>query len=113
MLSRGWAQLLLDSQEIEIVGREALRPLAPRGAVFGAFDRPRAYLELTKDAVRDLSLDSKHILHRPIPALRPHVGAGLRIDELSGGADALALTLDRAFKHITDFQIAPDLPHVR
>jgi hypothetical protein len=47
---------------------------------------------------------------RAIPTFRPNVSTSLRIDELCGGADALALALDRAFKHIPDLQVASDLP---
>ena len=56
-------------------------PLAPRYPEVGAPDRSRANLELTEDVIRDLGLNGEHVFSRPVPTVRPKMGAGLCIDQ--------------------------------
>lgn len=104
--------MLLDTQKSEFVGRQALWQLSPGSAEIAALDRTRSHFELADDVIRNLGLDGEQVLYRPVPAIRPNVGASLRIDKLRRRADALSIALDRALEHIAYVQIAPNMPHI-
>jgi hypothetical protein len=61
--------------------------------------------------VRHFALHRKHILSESVPALGPEMRCGRAVDQLSGEAQLIALTLDRPLQHIGDVADSTDLAH--
>jgi hypothetical protein len=60
----------------------------------------------------DLVLHVEQIGDRLVEALGPKVSTAFDLDELCVHAKPLAATLDGAFQHIADLQLAADLPEI-
>src|SRR5207247_1103769 len=88
---------------------QAVRPLPS-----GAFDLciTQARLDDADDADRQLVLDSEDVVERSVVTVRPDVGGGPRVDQLSRDANAVPGSPDTAFEDIAHSQLAPDLLHV-
>ena len=108
----GRAQGLLDGEQGEFIGSQAVRMLALGGGQNLALHRTGEDLELADDLLGDVRLDGEQIGGRAIPAIGPDLGPCRGIAQPSGGAELVSLTLDRAFQDEAHGQVAPDLPHI-
>jgi hypothetical protein len=57
-------------------------------------------------------LEFEHVFKQAVVAIGPHMGAGFRVNQLTGDPHAPAGFAYRAFEHITHAQFAPDLLHI-
>jgi hypothetical protein len=60
----------------------------------------------------DLVLHIEEVGDRFVKTLGPEVIAGFGVDQLYVDPKPIAATLHRAFEHVADVQLAPDLLHV-
>jgi hypothetical protein len=89
---------------VEVVWRLAHRPLQ-----LGLSDRRG---DRDRHRLTDLVLHREDVGEVAVVALGPDVVAGLRLDQLSGNADAVAGFAQAAFEDIAHTQFAPDLLHI-
>src|SRR6202012_5688566 len=75
------------------------------GELYGRLDRG-------DHAFGDAVLQVEDVAEPAIEAVGPQMPAGVRIDQLSGDAQALAAAADAAFEHIGDAKLAPDLADI-
>ena len=93
----------------EIVGVQAVRPLAPHALDLGA---AQTGLDRADDVERDLVLQREHVVERAVEALAPQLVSALGIDHLRGDADAAAVLAHASLHQIAHAQRAGDLLHV-
>ena len=63
------------------------------------------------DTARDLVLQFENVVEGAIEAVRPNVGAGRRIDQLTGDAHALPRIAHAPFQHVAHAQFPRHLPY--
>jgi hypothetical protein len=68
--------------------------------------------EYRDDRSSDFILDSEDIFKFSVVALGPAMRTGGRIDELASDANAITSSPYTTFQHVTDAEIAPNLPDV-
>src|SRR5215469_271330 len=66
----------------------------------------------TRDGRGDVVLELENILEFSIEAISPKMGAGGRIKQLCGNADAVSTSANGAFQEIQDPKLAADLFYV-
>src|SRR5690242_20712198 len=95
--------------QVKIVGAEVGSP--PRGgaAHLGGL---QCRLDDPGDADRDTVLELEYVLQQAVEAVGPKMRAGHRVDQLAGDAHLHSRFAHRAFEHIANPQLAPDLLHV-
>ena len=69
-------------------------------------------LELARDGFGDLALDGEDIVERAVVVVGPELGGGARVDQVRRDAHLVARALDRAFQHVGDAELQPDLGQV-
>ena len=82
MLVLGEPVLLLQAEQVEVVGLQARRRLAPGLLAPRPSSRPYQPPSALATLSRDLVLDREQVRLGPVVALRPQVPAGGRVDEL-------------------------------
>ncbi|MHC2164078.1 hypothetical protein ACVL5V_006499 [Bradyrhizobium ottawaense] len=93
----------------EIIGIQAVRPLAPDPVDLGA---PQAGCDRTDGRRCDVVLEGEDVFGPAVKSLGPYVHASRRIDQLTGDADQRAGLADTAFQHVAYAKFAADLLHV-
>ena len=83
----------------------------PKNAKVSGFPSP-CWFDDAGDANRHLVLKLEDIFERAVEAVGPEMGAGESFDQLRGDPDAVPRLSHRAFEHVSDTQLTPDLFHV-
>ena len=94
------------SPEIEIVGVEAVRPLALRALDLGPAEFGSMMPTMSGG---DLVLQVEDVLERAVESVGPEMRAGLGFDQLAGDARRVAGLAHAALEHIAHAEFAPDL----
>jgi len=95
--------------QIEIMGREIVRPAIGRSADLGGL---QCWLDDTSNANRDIVLKLQDVLHIAVEAVGPEMRPVCRIDQLGSDAHASARSAHRALENVTHAELAPDLIHI-
>jgi hypothetical protein len=95
--------------QVEVVGAEVGGQ--PRGGA-AHLGRLQCRLDDPGDADRDPVLQFEHVFERAVEAVGPEMRTGQGIDQLAGDAHLRSGFAHRAFEHIADAELAPDLFHV-
>src|SRR5262249_1742892 len=91
-----------EGAEIEVVGAEILGALPPGALDLGAAN---ARLDDPDDRRGDLVLEVEDVFHDAVVSVGPDMLAGLRIDELTGDAHAIAALAHAAFEDVADAEL--------
>src|SRR6266481_9600583 len=81
--------------QIEVIGIEAVRPLAPRAVDLAL---PERRLDYAGDADRDLVLKLENVFEQAVEPVGPEMRAVCRIDQLCGDAYPVSALSHRAFE---------------
>jgi hypothetical protein len=95
--------------QIEVIGIEAVGPLAPRAFDLGVTERR---LDHPRNADGDVILQFEHIFELTVEAVGPEMRPAQRVDQLRRDAHPVSALSHRAFEHVADAELAADLLHI-
>src|SRR6185312_434664 len=93
------------SLQDEIIGIEAIRPLAPDALDFGA---AQARLDRPNDIQSDLVLQRENIVELPVETLAPQMTARARLDHLRRDADTVCVFPKASLQQIAHAELTTD-----
>src|ERR1035441_2082382 len=80
--------------------------------VHGLRSRSQPYLQSFRDRLADFVLNSEHVGHVAVEALRPQMSAGGGVDQLRSDAQTIARAAHAAFEHMAHAERFGDLADV-
>jgi hypothetical protein len=104
--------LLLDAEQIELVGGEARWRLASRDLAAQQGEMAGTAGDRVDDAADDLVLGFEHLDVGSVVPGRPYRGATARVDELGRRSDVAFVALDRTLQNEARPDLPRDGPHV-